>query len=251
MKNELYTDKKYWSDYYSNLEYTKDKIISICSQYDSYFEILIKSCKSNPTSVIEIGAYPGRYISYFAQKYNMHPTALDFNSDKETIKKSFFMMGIDNYELISEDFIEWNSSNKYDQILSLGFIEHFEDYNAIFDKHAKLLNKGGSLFIAIPNKRGLRRLYGLLCDLKNLRRHNLKCMNTKIFKQFASKNNLMINYLKYYGSFQHTVHQELNIFQRVIYKIVRYFSIKYKTFIEQNPSWIYSAGIIGIFSKEN
>ena len=209
----MYTDKKYWTDYYSDADYTKEKIISICSQYDKYWNILINSCQSNPTTVLEVGAYPGRYISYFASKYNMYPTALDFNPDIETIKKSFLMMGIDNYEIISKDFIEWNSSKKYDLIISVGFIEHFEDYHAILDKHAMLLNEGGSLFIAIPNKRGLRRLYGIMCDGENLKRHNLKCMNTKVFKKFAIENKLNVHYLEYYGSFQYAVHQKLNLIQ--------------------------------------
>ena len=245
----MYTNKKYWTDYYSGSEYTKEKIISICSQYDRFWDILIKSCQTDPKTILEIGAYPGRYISYFAWKYNIYPTAVDFNPDKETIKKSFELMSINNYEIISEDFIKWNAGNKYDLIISIGFIEHFEDYNTILDKHVYFLNEGGALFISIPNKRGLRRLYGLICDRENLKRHNLECMDTNIFKKFALRNNLKIDYLEYYGGFQHSVHQKLNIVQSIIYRIVRYFSLRFKIYIEENPSWIYSAGIIGIFSK--
>jgi len=61
---------------------------------------------------------------------------------------------------------------------------------------------------------------------------------------------LKMDYLQYFGGFQYSVHQKLNKLQLCIYYLVRFASIKLKPYIEKHPSWLYSSGIIGIFSKE-
>ena len=246
----MYTDKKYWKNYYLDSITSQKQIISICSAYDDYWDLFVNSCKSPPKNILEIGAYPGRYLSYLAWKYKLIPTAIDFNPDKKTIENSIKSMGVNNYNIICKDFTKWNPINRYDLIISIGFIEHFDNFNQILDRHVKLLSKNGAILFMIPNKRGLRRIYGILCDKKNLNHHNLDCMSKEVFKKFALKNNLNTHLLEYYGSFQYSVHQNLNIIQRIIYKFVRYFSLKYKNYMLNNPSWIYSAGIVGIFSKK-
>ena len=246
----MYTDKNYWQNYYRNTKIDKNQIISICSKYDKYWDILFKACKHDPKTILEVGAYPGRFIAYVASKYSLKPAALDFNPDRKKIEKSFKEMGINQYEIITDNIISYTTEKKYDLIISMGFIEHFEDYVAVLNKHATMLEKGGAILIVIPNKKGFRRLYGLMCDRKNLNAHNLKCMNKKIFHDFAFNNKLRIDYLQYFGGFQYSVHQKLNIFQLCIYHFVRFTSIKFKTYIEKYPSWLYSSGIIGIFSKE-
>lgn len=246
----MYTDKKYWENYYADSKVSQNQIITICSIYDKFWDILINSCNSQPKNILEVGAYPSRYLAYLAWKYTLTPTAIDINSDRETIVKSLQSMGIDNYNVICKDFTKWTSPSTYDLVISIGFIEHFDNYDDILDQHLKLLGKNGSILIRIPNKKGLRRLYGILCDKKNLNRYNLKCMKIDVFKKFAIRNNLDIHLLDYYGSFQYSVHQKLNIIQLIIYKIVRYFSLKYKNYMLDNPSWLYSAGIVGVFSKK-
>jgi len=246
----MYTDKNYWQNYYHNINVDKNQIISICSKYDKYWDILFKACKHDPKSILEVGAYPGRFIAYVASKYQLKPTALDFIPDSTKIERSFKEMGVSDYEIITDDINSHIPGRKYDLIISLGFIEHFEDYKSVLNKHADMLEDGGAILIIIPNKRGLRKLYGFLCDKKNLEAHNLKCMNKKTFKEFSINNNLKVHLLTYYGSFQYGVHQKLNYFQLFIYHFVRLLSIKFKPYIEKYPSWIYSAGIIAIYSKE-
>ena len=164
-----------------------------------------------------MGAYPGRFIAYVASKYSLNPTALDFNPDSKKIEKSFKEMGINKYNIIQEDLISVTTEKKFDLIISMGFIEHFKDYKTILNNHASMLAKGGAILIIIPNKGGFRKLYGLICDRKNLDAHNLKCMNKKTFYNFALNNKLKIEYLEYFGGFQYSVHQQLNFVQKGIY----------------------------------
>ena len=246
----MYTDKKYWQKYYQNTNVDKKQIIAICSKYDKYWDMLFRVCKHKPKTILEMGAYPGRFIAYVASKYSLKPTALDFNPDSKKIEKSFKEMGINKYNIIQEDLISVTTEKKFDLIISMGFIEHFKDYKTILNKHASMLAKGGAILIIIPNKRGFRKLYGLICDRKNLDTHNLKCMNKKTFHDFSFNNKLKMDYLQYFGGFQYSVHQKLNKLQLCIYYLVRFASIKLKPYIEKHPSWLYSSGIIGIFSKE-
>lgn len=248
MAEEL-TTKAYWEDYYKHNHADKNHIISICSQYDSYWEDLI-SADSQSKTILEVGGYPGRYLAYLAHKYKLEPTCLDFNSDKKQIEQTFAIMDVNNYHLLEKDFTISQPEQTYDFVFSIGFIEHFEDYDAILDKHAEYLNPGGKMLILIPNKRYLRRLYGYLVDYNNLKAHNLKCMSLKTFKDFGERKNLKISRLEYRGGFPFSVHQKLNDVQRLIFKATRFiFKFGLNPYLVKHPSKYFSESIIGIFEK--
>ena len=104
----------------------------------------------------------------------------------------------------------------------MGFIEHFINFRDIMDNHLNLLENKGRLLLMIPNKKGLRRLYGYLCDYDNLKKHNLKCMDKSIFIHLQRRTILKIIFNDYVGGFQYSVHQKINLPQRIIYRFVRF-----------------------------
>ena len=108
----MYTDKKYWQKYYQNTNVDKKQIIAICSKYDKYWDMLFRVCKHKPKTILEMGAYPGRFIAYVASKYSLKPTALDFNPDRKKIEKSFKEMGINKYNIIQENLISVTTEKK-------------------------------------------------------------------------------------------------------------------------------------------
>jgi len=244
-----YTDQLYWENYYKNNKVEVDNITKVVGAYDEYWDILINSCKHNPTSIIEIGAYPGRYIAYLASKYNLLPTALDFNSDRKKIEESFRVMKVTEFDIIQADFLSYRTDKKYDLVISNGFIEHFENFNEVLNKHYEYLAPGGAMLIMIPNKRYLRKLYGYLVDYSNLKAHNLKSMRLQVFIDFAGRNNLHIKMLTYHGGFPFSVHQRLNIVQNCIYQIFRQFFKRINPIIKKYPNKYLSSGIIAIYSK--
>jgi len=246
--NEI-TTKSYWESYYSETSANSEQIKRICRPYDLYWEAMVTACSKTPKSIIEIGAYPGRYLAYLASKYGLHPTALDYNSDKSKIKAAFRAMGIDDYEIIQEDFLTFDSDKQYDLVVSIGFIEHFNNYNEVLDKHANLLAPGGSMVVMIPNKRFFRKYYGILCDYSNLKAHNLKCMRLTVFEEFAKRNELEVVHLDYWGGFPYSVHQTLNFGQKIIYKGTRLFFKKLNPIIARFPNKFLSSTIIGVFHK--
>lgn len=248
MGTEL-TTQEYWEDYYNHDHSTKKHIETVCSRYDSFWDTLISNNRGNQ-SIIEIGGYPGRYLAYLGAKYNLEPTCLDFNSDASQLEKTFASMGVNNYHLLEVDFNEYRPEKQYDYVFSLGFIEHFENYDEILDKHLNYLKPGGRILVMVPNKRYLRKLYGYLVDYKNLKAHNLKCMNVKTFESFAARNNLRIERLEYRGGFPFGVHQKLNVFQKLIFKPTRIFC-KYvlNPYLEKHPSKYLSEGLVAVYEK--
>ncbi|WP_274475880.1 class I SAM-dependent methyltransferase [Mangrovimonas aestuarii] len=247
MDNKL-TTKAYWEAYYGQNYAKKKHVFNVCSHYDKFWDQFMEGVTPN-SDIIEIGGYPGRYLAYLSVKYGVKPTCLDFNSNSTQVELVFEELGVRDYHIINEDFTTFSTDQKYDYVMSNGFVEHFEDFNAILDLHVKYLKTNGKLLVMLPNKRSLRRLYGYACDYKNLKAHNLKSMKLKVLNDFAKRNNLKVCSLQYYGGFPFAVHQPLNIFQKVIFKATRKIFKRLNPFLMKYPSRFYSASIIGIFEK--
>lgn len=152
-------------------------------------------------------------------------------------------------QIIQADFLKYEPLRQYDLVLSNGFIEHFVNYDEVLNCHLKYLKPGGAMLIMVPNKRHLRKYYGLLVDRANLRAHNLKCMRLSVFRNFAQRNILKIKHLSFYGGFAYLVPQKLSFTQKMIYKIIRAVSMKINPILEAHPHALYGGSIVGIFHK--
>ncbi len=244
------TDQDYWEKYYSKAITQRDQIKGVVSVYDKYWDKLIhKNDNSSQKTIIELGGYPGRYLAYLSDKYNLIPTCLDFNSDKSKIEESMNAFNISNYTIVQADILTYEPKEQYDIVISNGFIEHFQNYEQVLNNHTKYLKKGGTMLVMIPNKRWLRKTYGLLVDYNNLKAHNLKCMTKTTFINFAATNNLELLDLDYFGGFAFSVHQKLNFIQKLIYKTTRLIFKSLNPILEKRPSKFYSSSIIAVFKK--
>lgn len=245
-RNNTLTSQKYWENYYSK-EYTRDDIIRQGKIFNKYWRIFTSG---SPKTIIEIGGYPARYLSYIASKYTLLPTCLDYNSDEKRIHHSMTEMKIQDYSIINTDFTKFIVKEKYDLVLSIGFIEHFQNFDSILDKHVDYIESDGKILIMIPNKRYLRKVYGYLCDYKNLKAHNLNSMSLKVFEEFSKRNNLEIELLEYFGGFPYRVHQRLNFFQKLIYHSFRFIFKRLNKTIEKRPNKYLSGTIICICKRK-
>ncbi|WP_339887753.1 methyltransferase domain-containing protein [uncultured Flavobacterium sp.] len=244
------TDQAYWENYYSKATTQKEQIQSVVSEYDKYWELLLSNNDANPPkTIIEIGGYPGRFLAYLSDKYDLMPTCLDFNSDQKKIDESMASFNIKEYKIIQTDIFDYEPKEKYDIVISNGFIEHFEKYQEVMDKHTLFLKEGGTMLIMIPNKRWLRKWYGYLVDYKNLKAHNLKCMKKSTFTNYAKRNALKLICLEYFSGFPFTVHQKLNFFQKMIYIPTRLFFKRINPVLVKNPSKYYSSSLIAVYKK--
>ncbi|MBR9915489.1 MAG: class I SAM-dependent methyltransferase [Algicola sp.] len=247
--NDKLTTQSYWESYYKNNHADKAHIEAVCSRYDTYWEQFITR-KDKEQTIIEIGGFPGRYLGYLAHRYQLVPTSLDYNSDHTQLEATFKLMGVDTFHILQEDFTQYQPESTYDYVLSNGFIEHFENFDSILDHHVPYMNDDAKLLVMIPNMRGYIKFYKYLVDYQNLTIHNLKSMRLKVFRDFAERNDLKINYLSYFGGFPFGVHQKLTFIQKVIYQIHRRFFKKIgNAYLEKHPSRFFSSSIVAIFEK--
>jgi SAM-dependent methyltransferase len=242
------TSNSYWNTYYEKSPEEARTIVKICGAYDWFWEKGIQCCSDYPKSVLEVGAFPGRYLAYLGSRYKLKVTGIDFNPDEGKFHRTLKALDVEGkYHCV--DFFDFRTDEQFDLVLSNGFVEHFVNYDEVLDRHAKLVRPGGVLLLMIPNKRFLRSVYGNLVDRANQRVHNLKCMRLSAFRDFAARNSLSIEYLSYYGGFPYRVHQSLSPAQKMIYYPTRMIAVRINPWLAKFPNRFWSGTIVGIFKR--
>ena len=106
--------------------------------------------------------------------------------------------GVQVGSLYLEDFLNFNSTQQFDVVCSFGFIEHFTNFELVFQKHIDLVKPGGILVVACPNFNGLQKLFHAMLDYDNLKRHVLAAMDLQSWGKILKKNDMEIIYHGYY-----------------------------------------------------
>lgn len=146
---------------------------------------------------IEIGCAPGRFLVYLNKRFGYKIYGIDF-ADRKLTEETFVDNGIEEYTIYQADFNYFKTDIRFDVVCSFGFIEHFIDYETIFNKHVALLKDGGILIMELPNFRYIQHFLHRLLDKENLERHNIEIMDLAILERLAKKENLRIIELNYY-----------------------------------------------------
>lgn len=147
----------------------------------------------------EVGCYPGTYLVYLGQRFGYTVSGIDATPYVLTRLPGFLAAnGVPIGALYQGDFLEFEPSEQYDVVLSIGFIEHFTDFRKVIEKHVDLLKPGGTLIMSCPNLRGLQRLLYLLLDRESLRRHVLAAMNLKVWEKVLTKRGMRVVFQGYY-----------------------------------------------------
>lgn len=204
-KKTILTDEKLWKKKWNNIDFP----IHLNPQkraervFINLFDMYLANNGKNKKTCLEIGCNPGKFLIYCSKNLNYDVVGLDYDKEGVAItKRNFLESGIDA-EIIKKNFFNYETDRKFDLILSLGFIEHFQGKNLqkAINKHVSLLNKGGKLFLSVPNFRYINYLFAHIFRKKILDVHNLEVMQKSFFINLAKKNNLEIEYLDYFGGF--------------------------------------------------
>jgi len=226
------TDPKYWENEYSrslfsdNIKSVRNplyrifsnlvkkivgtKIQKLAESYDEYclFDILRKSIdkKNKNSSIIEVGSAPGSYVIKVGSIFDLIPYGVEYTATgAEICKKNFARHGFDTENVFFDDFLSEKFQNthfeKYDIVLSRGFIEHFDNPAYITDAHIALLKPGGYLIISIPNLRGIYGLWTYLFNNPQLALHNIDIMKLKRFCQLFENKKMQKQWCGYIGTF--------------------------------------------------
>ena len=111
---------------------------------------------------IEIGCGTGNYMIYIAKEFGYRIDGLDYSNNMDYVRANLRYNGIYDSELFNVDFFEFTPIKKYDLVLSGGFVEHFEDFQAVVSKHTEFVKPGGLVVIIVPN---LTHIHRVLCGL--------------------------------------------------------------------------------------
>ena len=110
------------------------KTLYIIELFDTYLP------QQTGLKILEIGGAPGQFLAYLAKEFGYSAHAIDYSSigcDKT----------LEAFEGVNLDLTIWNRDifcdisdlPLFDIVFSMGFIEHFNDLDAIVGKHVELL----------------------------------------------------------------------------------------------------------------
>lgn len=156
---------------------------------------------ANIKSVFEIGCYPGRYLTIFGDQ-GIEVNGVDYIQDVNKLPEVFELKKYKVGHFYNCDFFKFEPKVKYDCVMSLGFIEHFDNWEKTMTNHFDFINEKGYLIIEVPNFRGvLQRIPRMLFDYENYKRHNLNSMCLKEWNKILIQNDFEIIYSGCFGGY--------------------------------------------------
>lgn len=188
-------------------------------------------------SCIEIGCFPGRYLTIFGDLgYQLNGIDQLDQTEKE-LPKWLKSAGYNVGEFIESDFLTYDFKEKtYDVVYSLGFIEHFTNWDEIIRAHTKLVKKHGIILIETPNFKGfIQQFLHYFFDRENLNRHNISAMNPNKWEKILKEEGFTIQYKGYFYGFDFWVEdQQRNKVQKYLIKYLLKIIYKIKPHINYN-----------------
>jgi SAM-dependent methyltransferase len=151
-------------------------------------------------SVLEVGCAPGKWLVYYAERFGAAVEGVEYGDKGVAATRANLAAAGVGGDVHHADFFEF-APRPYDLVLSLGFIEHFDDTAAAFARHVEFLAPGGRLVIGVPNYRGLNRVVQRFSDPAHLALHNLGAMEPGLYRRLAAEHGLEVDSIAHVGGF--------------------------------------------------
>ncbi len=154
--------------------------------------------------VLEIGCAPAKWLVFYAEQFGAKVTGVENSAKGAELSRANLVAAKVNGTIHHADFFAFEPE-PFDLVLSLGFIEHFDELDSVFARHLEFLAPRGRLAVGVPNLRGLNRILQQSCDPAHLRLHNLEAMRPALYRRLAAEHGLEIERLGYLGGFDPVV----------------------------------------------
>lgn len=203
------TEQEFWENYWKNLRlpcvvdsnFSFDRCLSKVL-LERLAEFPSRKKGGDKSTVLEIGAAPGKWLSIFPQD-SFAVAGIEYSQQgMEALRKNMELLGIQPLELMHGDFFEIEPRPIFDIVMSLGFVEHFDDPVAVLKRHIDWLRPGGALVIGVPNFTGLHGFAQRLLDISILKAHNTTIMNANFFESLQAHLGVKKWSFEYLGSFE-------------------------------------------------
>jgi SAM-dependent methyltransferase len=145
------------------------------------------------STVIEVGCAPAKWLGFYAERFGARVTGIEYTAlGAELSRRNLAELDIDG-TIREVDFFA-AEPDPHDLVLSLGFIEHFEDLDATFARHLDFLAPGGRIVIGVPNYRGVIGALQRWTDPAHLALHNVAAMDPALYRRLASHHGLAVTF---------------------------------------------------------
>lgn len=253
------TEQAFWDQYWDSTHSVQEiKKTTAGPLVREILLLLERHLPVNPDwTVAEIGGAPGQYLAYMQRTFGYSAHALDYSAVgcakmAENFANLQLPVQIHQQDLFAADL---DKLGPYDVVYSLGFIEHFDNTNAVVAHHLQLLRPGGFLVLGVPNYAGIYRWFWSLMMPEKLALHNLKAMDLAVWRSFEQEFDLEVIFRDYIGGFEPAVmtKYEKSTWSNVaLARFFRAFTRRYNTYLgslrRYNCSWA-SGYILGIYRK--
>lgn len=196
------TDSDFWDEYWNNVKVPCRVNMSFSFErcLDAAFSKIFRPDAKK--KLIEIGCAPGKWMVYFHEKYGYEVSGLD--SSPHGINKTWENLQYHKIggKVYNEDFFRFQAPEKYDIVISLGFIEHFKDTDKVIEKHISLLAENAFLILGVPNFQGINKTIQKHASEEILKKHNLSIMNREFFESLPERFPLETVSIRYLCGFE-------------------------------------------------
>lgn len=194
---ERLTTQEYWTGENPSFEFQKHSNHAISDLIRKYIP------PANGGNCIEIGSFPGPFLTVFGDLgYELN--GIDFHSkNARELPDWLTSIGYKTAEFKTIDFFDYKSSRKFDVVASFGFIEHFQNFEDVTQRHGDLVKDDGYIVITTPNFRGwIQKWLHKTFDKRNLAIHNLDSMYPDEWAKVLKRQGFEVKYCGYFGGFQ-------------------------------------------------
>ena len=159
----ILTNKEFWEDEWKNLDLPiiLEPYIRADRSFINLFNKHLSIVDGKNKTCLEIGCNPGKFLIYCAKFLNYDIYGIDFEEKGCLLtEKNLKAVGI-NGSISQQDIFNLDTNQKFDLILSCGFIEHFAGVklDEVLKIHVDLLKENGKLFLSVPNFRYLNYVF--------------------------------------------------------------------------------------------
>jgi len=220
MSMEL-TDREFWKNYWSAKPELFSQPIERKSLFKDLFDQIIQ--KNNIKNAVEIGGFPGTFSALLQLEYGIPSDLVDYYIDDELISQFKKTNGLKESDIQSFEidvFSDFKAEKQYDLVFSIGLIEHFEDTKKIIEGHTPFLNNSGTLFLIIPNFRGINGWIQRTFDMDNYSKHYIECMDPNYLKKLLNSFDTIET--GYFGGFTIWLenYKDQNILTKILFKSI-------------------------------
>jgi 2-polyprenyl-3-methyl-5-hydroxy-6-metoxy-1,4-benzoquinol methylase len=219
MDGEDKVGKIFWNDVWKKTSFEMysgfEKYLAINQKLDTQFKHILEK---GDKKILEIGCAKAKRLIYFAKEFGYEIYGIDYSKyGAEIAKRNLDVSGVKGTIICEDIFKNTLDEESFDIVYSMGLIEHFENPNEIIDIHIKLLKKGGTLIITIPNFNNSM-YFSILKILRKekiiLETHNLDIMDINKLNMIVKNKDIKIMMLDYFGPIDFTL-----IFSQISYKM--------------------------------